>query len=61
VLSELEEAIGARVVGVGRLGSALVPSGDTVGQQGDLLYIAVRTDEIDALDKALAADPGGRH
>ena len=35
-LSDLEEAVGGRVVGVGRLGSALVPSGDTVGQQGDL-------------------------
>jgi trk system potassium uptake protein len=60
-LGDLEEAVGARVVGVGRLGSALVPSGDTVGQQGDLLYIAVRTDELEALDKALGSDPHGRH
>jgi len=60
-LGDLEDAVGARVVGVGRLGSALVPSGDTVGQQGDLLYIAVRTDELEALDKALGSDPGGRH
>ena len=40
-LTDLEEAVGARVVGVGRLGSALVPTAGTVAQQGDLLYIAV--------------------
>jgi trk system potassium uptake protein len=57
-LSELEEAVGARVSGVGRLGSALVPGRDTVGQQGDLLYIAVRTDDVESLDKALAGQPG---
>jgi hypothetical protein len=43
------------------LGLALVPSADTIAQQGDLLYIAVRTDEVDVLDKALAGDPGPRH
>ena len=60
-LTELEEEVGARVVGVGRLGSALVPSAGTVAQQGDVLYIAVRTDDIEALDRALAAEPAGRH
>jgi trk system potassium uptake protein TrkA len=60
-LIELEEEVGARVVGVGRLGSALVPSAGTVAQQGDVLYIAVRTDDIEALDRALAAEPAGRH
>src|SRR5262245_54930860 len=60
-LTELEEEVGARVVGVGRLGAALVPSAGTVAQQGDLLYIAVRTDDVDALDSALAAEPAGRH
>jgi trk system potassium uptake protein len=60
-LTDLEEVVGARVVGVGRLGSALVPSAGTIAQQGDLLYIVVRTDEVDVLDKALAGDPGPRH
>jgi hypothetical protein len=32
-----------------------------VGQQGDVLYIAVRTDDVEALDGALAAQPAGRH
>jgi trk/ktr system potassium uptake protein len=61
LLTELEEEVGARVVGVGRLGSALVPSADTVAQQNDLLYIGLRTDDVDALDAALAAEPAGRH
>ncbi len=61
LISELEESVGARVVAVGRLGSALLPGAATVGQQSDLLYIAVKTEDIDTLDKALAGDPAGRH
>jgi trk system potassium uptake protein len=60
-LSELEEAVGARVVGIGRLGSALVPRSDTVAQHGDLLYIALPSDAIDALDGALAQTATVRH
>ena len=50
-LSDLEEAAGSRVVGVGRLGSALVPSDNTVAQEGDLLYIAAPTQRVDAFDR----------
>ena len=39
-LSELEEPLGVRVVAVGRIGGALVPTARTVGQEGDLLYVA---------------------
>ena len=61
LLSELEETVGARVVGVGRLGSALVPSAETVAQQGDLLYIAIRAEDVEALNVALAAEPARSH
>ena len=50
-LSDLEEAAGVRVVGVGRLGSALVPSDNTVAQEGDLLYISAPTQRVDAFDR----------
>lgn len=55
-LSDLEEATGARIVAVGRLGSALVPSDRTVGQEGDLLYVASAIADIQVLDGALRPD-----
>jgi trk system potassium uptake protein len=56
-LMELEEAVGGRVMAVGRLGKALVPSGGTMAQQGDLLYVAVTTARLAELDSALDAGP----
>lgn len=52
-ISELEEATGARVAAIGRMGASLVASDKTVAQEGDLLYIAVAADAVDALDTAL--------
>jgi trk system potassium uptake protein TrkA len=52
-LHELEEALNVRVVGVGRLGSALVPSANTVAQEGDLLYVSSTTAGLDGFDAAL--------
>jgi len=52
-LSELEAKAGIRVVGVGRLGSALVPSERTVAQEGDLLYVASTTSALGAFDALL--------
>ena len=60
-LGDLEEHITGKVVAVGRLGKALVPTPATVAQQGDLLYVAVTTDNLAALDKTLATSPAGRH
>ena len=60
-LGDLEEHIAGKVVAVGRLGKALVPTPATVAQQGDLLYVAVTTDNLAALDKTLATSPAGRH
>lgn len=52
-LRELEEASATRVVGVGRLGAALVPSANTVAQEGDLLYVSASTTGVDAFDAVL--------
>ena len=64
-LSDLEETLGVRVVAVGRVGAALVPSARTVGQDGDLLYIAAVLADVDAFDRAFhrsdSSDPKAVH
>ena len=40
-IAELEEAIGVAVVGVNRLGAAIVPTAAPCAQAGDVLYLAV--------------------
>jgi len=52
-LAELEEATGVRVVGIGRLGSAMVATPDSFAQEGDLLYLAVAADAVEQLDRSL--------
>ena len=52
-LSDLEEATDTRVVAVGRLGAALVPSANTVAQEGDLLYVSCAVAAIDAFDAVI--------
>lgn len=52
-LSDLEEALSVRIVAVGRLGSALVPSARTVAQEGDLLYVSSTTSGLADFDRAL--------
>jgi trk system potassium uptake protein TrkA len=57
-LSELEEVVGGRVVAVGRLGKAILPTATTAAQDGDLLYLSVASERLAALDRALSAGPG---
>lgn len=54
-LSDLEEAIRARVVAINRMGAATIPTARTVAQAGDVLYIAAETDRLDEIDAALQA------
>jgi trk system potassium uptake protein TrkA len=61
LLSEVEESISARVVGINRMGAAAVPTARTVAQAGDVLYLAVETDRLDAVDAALKAPIGKGH
>jgi len=58
-LSDLEQASATRVVAVGRLGAALVPSTNTVAQEGDLLYVSSTTAGVDAFDAVLRPRAGG--
>lgn len=54
-LVDVEEAIGARVVAINRMGAATIPTARTVAQAGDVLYIAAETAHLDAIDAALQA------
>ena len=56
-LSELEEPGKVRVAAVGRLGVAQVSRADLVVQDGDVLYLTVASDALDAVDGMLAAGP----
>ena len=56
-LSDLEEPGRVRVAAVGRLGVAQIPRADLVVQDGDVLYLTVASDALDAVDGLLAAGP----
>jgi len=61
-LADIEEAGPARVVALSRLGVAQLPTPQVVVQEGDVLYLAVDGDDVEALDARLAGQaPGGRH
>jgi trk system potassium uptake protein TrkA len=46
-----------RVVAVSRAGSPRLTTRDVVGQEGDLLHIAVRKDDLDEFERRLGAGP----
>ncbi|HEY5454244.1 MAG TPA: TrkA family potassium uptake protein, partial [Acidothermaceae bacterium] len=56
-LSEIETAAGVRVAFVTRFGEGVLPTSDTVFQEGDLLNIIVRDKETDKAIAVLAAPP----
>ena len=53
-VAELESAARTRVAFLNRLGEAVVPSGDTVIQDGDVVHVMARTSDIDRITDALA-------
>src|SRR4051794_9516432 len=53
-LSELDEGDQFRVVGLSRGGQARLAASGLVGQEGDVLHLAVRSDAIDELNSRLA-------
>ncbi len=61
LLSDLEEATGARVMAINRMGAATVPTARTVAQAGDVLYIAAETARLDAIESALESPPKKGH
>lgn len=62
-LSELDEGTMFRVMAVTRGGTAQLPSPDLLGQEGDIVHVAVRKDAIESLSARLAKDPApaGHH
>jgi trk system potassium uptake protein len=56
-MASLDEAAGGRVAYLTRLGEGLVPGPDTVYQEGDLIHIVVREDELGDAERVLTAAP----
>ena len=56
-LTDVEEATGARVVAINRMGAATIPTARTMAQAGDVLYIAAETARLPEIDAALTG-PG---
>ncbi|GAA2420166.1 TrkA family potassium uptake protein [Nonomuraea africana] len=59
--SRLEELAGARVPFVNRMGEALVTKPDTVVQEGDILHVIAAENDMDRINKVLAAAPEEDH
>jgi trk system potassium uptake protein TrkA len=60
-VSELDLANQCRVVAIGRLGRAQVPSADQVAQEGDQVYVVVAADSIDSFEAHLAEPTAKAH
>ncbi|MGA5410400.1 potassium channel family protein [Streptomyces lavendulocolor] len=56
-VSRLQEETGVRVAFLTRLGEAVLPTSQTVLQEGDLVHVMMRTDEIDKVEAAFAEGP----
>lgn len=60
-VSTLQEETGARVAFLTRLGEAMLPGAQTVLQEGDLVHVMLRTDEVAAVEAAFAKGPEEAH
>jgi trk system potassium uptake protein len=56
-MATLEAASGARVAFLTRLGEGIVPTADTVYQEGDLVHVVMRHDQAAAVEQSLAGPP----
>ena len=56
-IAVLEEATGSRAAYLTRLGAAILPSSDSVFQEGDLLHLASLATELPAVERTLDAPP----
>ncbi|MCW2681554.1 MAG: potassium transporter TrkA [Frankiales bacterium] len=56
-ITRLESASGARVALITRLGDGMLPHGESVLQEGDLLHLTLPSDRIDEVVAVLAAAP----
>jgi len=60
-VDDLEGDLEARVVGIRRLGSSVLPAPSTVLQDGDTLYFAVATDAVDDFEERVTQPHPGGH
>jgi trk system potassium uptake protein len=58
-LTKLESAGGVRVAYLTRLGEGVLPGADTVLQDGDLVQILVRPDDVVRVEEVFAKGPVG--
>ncbi|KIF77162.1 potassium transporter TrkA [Streptomyces sp. 150FB] len=58
-ISTLQEETGVRVAFLTRLGEAMLPTSQTVLQEGDLVHVMMRTDEIEKVEASFAEGPDG--
>lgn len=56
-LSFIEECTGTRVAYYTRLGEGLLPGRDTIFQEGDLVHLAARRDELAEIERVLDEPP----
>ncbi|KRE62984.1 TrkA family potassium uptake protein [Nostocoides sp. Soil756] len=56
-VAEIEAATGGRLAYLTRLGDGLLPGDDTVYQEGDLLHLALRREDLSAAERVLDAPP----
>jgi trk system potassium uptake protein TrkA len=59
-MDALQEATGARVAFLTRLGDGVLPTPTTVVQEGDLVHFVVRTDAVPAVERRLSRPPDPR-
>ena len=55
--TELEEETGVRIAFLTRLGEAVLPTSQTVLQEGDLVHVMMRTADVARVEAAFAAGP----
>ncbi|GAA8848980.1 TrkA family potassium uptake protein [Helicobacter pylori] len=56
-LTRLEEATGARIAYVTRLGEGIIPRPETVHQEGDLVHLVIPRDRVPAVERVLDGHP----
>jgi len=60
-ISKLQEETGVRVAFLTRLGEATLPTSQTVLQEGDLVHVMMRADEVEKVEAAFATGPEEAH
>jgi len=54
---DVQDATGARVAFLNRIGESIIPAGDTVIQEGDLVHVMLREEEAEHVTSVLAGKP----